>query len=308
LESFVRETWATFSAAAPMFVAGGAVLLVLWLKLVRRARLQVPWHFISLLLAIVLSLYGDYRHGWASIRLLAYYGGVPLLIGGALGLLITARAPHDHEVVFELFLFVVAFVLLQVIAEPHATPVPIWMVRRAVTVLLPALCLGVALLCRVTTERSHWSLAVVLFGLTAAGEWHSLSPVWRRGYYIGATRHADAVAALISPGARLLIDGDLIGSGLDVTLWAEHDWPAYFLASADRSRIIELASALQGKPLYWISDGSMPPPQGGRLRATPVALYEFILFTPVLDTRAAPGASANWQYTFALYALEIVGD
>jgi hypothetical protein len=310
LHAFATETWATFSEPLPLMFGGAALAAVLWLKLAHRwgTTARIPWHLVCLVIALGLSLYGDYRHAWVSTSLLAYYCGVPLLIGGGLGLLISARAARDGGPALQLLFLLVALVLIQVIAEPHATPVPIWMIRRAVTVLLPALCLGVALLCRAVAQQWHWSVAAAIFALTAAGEVRSLRPLWQGGYYAGATRHVEAVAALIQPGARLFIDNRLIGSGLDVSLWLEHDWPVYFLAASDRSRIRELAVRFEGAPLYWLSDGNSPPPQGGRILTTPIALYQFVLFTPVLDTRSAPGATANWEYSIGLYSLRVMKE
>src|SRR5262249_23434451 len=112
IQSFATETWSTFSVVAPALLAGTAAV-ALWLQLGRRPRAtpRIPWYLVCLVVALGLSAYGDYRHGWPSSVLLSYYGGAPLLIGGGIGLLLGAAAGYDREPALQLLFLLVAVVL-----------------------------------------------------------------------------------------------------------------------------------------------------------------------------------------------------
>jgi hypothetical protein len=129
----------------------------------------------------------------------------------------------------------------------------------------------------------------------------------REGYYGGLQRHLAALAALIPPRSRLLYGGQLSGSGIPQTLWAEYDLPAYLMAANDFTHIRTLVNSFAPSPVFWINNGASAPPHGRGIVATPIALYEFALTTPALDVGSAPGASTHWDYTIGLYRLRAEG-
>jgi hypothetical protein len=253
-----------------------------------------------------LTLNADYRQDWLGLRLLESYAGVPTLLIGGIGLLASALSERRRDWAYEVFLILTAVVFAQVVLAPHATRVPIWTVRRAVSLVLPAFCIGVAFLSTIAPARWRAPAAALLFCLGMSGQLPSWIELRDSAYYRGAMRHTQAIATLLPPGARLLFDANLVASGLAQTLWAERDLPAYFFASADTTRLQELVASFAGAPVYWLNDGSSLPPQAAGIEATPVALYEFLLATPALDIAATRGAGVNWDYTVGVYSLRQV--
>jgi len=250
-----------------------------------------------------IGLWGDFNRGWASLDLMRAYAGFPTLLLGAVGLGWSASRLTGRNVVAMLMLTLVCVVFAQVTLEPHATPVAIWLVRRAVPIVMPGLCLGVALLCSDLAARRHLTLAVAATVLAIGGQATALRTLQREPYYLGAGRHVEAISALIPSGACVLYDGSLVAMELAPMLWAERDLPAYLLSSDDSQTIHDVATSLAGMPLYWINSGASAPPDIQGMNATAVARYEFVLATPGLDLNAAPGAMANWELSFGVYEL-----
>jgi hypothetical protein len=182
--------------------------------------------------------------------------------------------------------------------------VPIWVVRRGVTLLLPALCYGTAVLAYSLWRRQRSLAAGLVVSVCLAAEVLPLRHIRNEAYYAGASRHISALSSLLPSGSRLLFDAQLRGLGIPQTLWANYDLPAYLVAANDLPRLRELVRSFQGAPAFWINDGISRPPSGPGLTSTPVALYEFVITTPLLDVGSAPGASAQWNYTIGIYALQ----
>lgn len=285
------------------FLIGVIGAFFLWRRYwTRRPRSSPPLDYRLLVGLVVVSLWGGYSTHWSSLRLLVSCIGAPTLVGGGIGLLLLLKHGDRPSLAQRLLVLLAALVLAQVMLEPHAQPIPIWTARRALTVVFPAACVGLALLCQAVMQRWHWAAAALLFCAGLAGEgrlfWQLRS---ESNYYRGATRHVQAIATLIAPGASLLVDGQLVASGLATTLWTQRDLPAYLFSTGDSERIAQLAAALAGAPVYWISDGRQPLPHGPGIDLMPVALYEFVITTPMLDAGSPLGSSASWQTTIALY-------
>jgi len=255
---------------------------------------------------LLLSLWGGYRTDWSSLKLLASCIGWPVLIGGGAGLLVLLGEKDPPRLTRQLLVLLTAIVFSQVMIEPHAQPIPIWTARRAVTVVLPATCVGLAVLCHAIVRRWHWTAAALLL---CGGLFNESHLFWQlrseADYYRGAARDVKAIATLIEPGATLLIDGQLVASHLAATLWAQRDLPAFLLAAADTDQIAELAAALGDGPVYWLSSGTQPLPHGPGIQLTPVALYEFVITTPNLDVGSSLGSAASWELSIALYRLRV---
>jgi hypothetical protein len=291
-----------------LLVCAGFAAVWLWRR--RRAAPALARTTVGAILTIGVAgvaLWTDAQHGWSSLRVLAAYCGLPTLAAGGVGVLVCSTRLRHQEFAARLLVVLTAVVFAQVVIDPHATPIPIWMLRRAVAVVLPALCLGLAFLCEWGAQRWHWSVAAALFVLGVAGEVPPLQQLRLEPYYVGGLRHVQALATLIPPGARLLFDSRIVSSGLPPALWAQRDLPAYLVAGNDLAHIRELARQLDGAPLFWLSSGTTPPPQGEGITATPIALYEFLLTTPALDVGSTPLTSINWDYTVGLYSLRVEG-
>ncbi len=303
LQDFLMRDLPAALGTAPsvlIVVAAAGAILLAWRRpaLARRWRLAL---FFVLIAAI--GLWADYRHQWPSVQLLRHYAGIPTLLAGAVGLLLACAASDRDEHRLALFVVLTSLAGAQFLLAPHATRVPIWVIRRAVTVLLPALCFSVVLLADTVRRRAHWSVALLVLAVALAGQLPSLLQSRREGYYGGTQRHLATLATLIPPRSRLLYDAHLTGSGIPQSLWAEYDLPAYLMADNDFTRIHDLVNALAPSPVFWVNNGASAPPHGRGIAATPIALYEFALTTPALDVGSAPGASTHWDYTIGLYAL-----
>jgi hypothetical protein len=286
-------------------LAAVAVALWAWRRHgARRPRWTPALDYGLLACGLGAALWGSYRGNWSSLELLVSCAGVPILLGGSLGLLLLVRDGERPQPTGQLLVFLSALVLAQVMIDPRAQPVPIWAARRALTVLLPALCLGLALLCQFVARRWHWTAAALLFcsGLLGEGRlfWQFRGEV---GYYRDATRHVQAIGALIEPGASLLIDNQLVATHLAPSLWAQYNLHATLLAPQDGERVAELTHALSGTPLYWVSSGGDQLPRHPGLTLKPVAMYEFVITTPQLDVGSPLGAAANWELPIALYRI-----
>jgi len=309
LYSFFRDARPTFSGSFSgiwMLVAVLVAAYLVWNRSRRAGRWQISGAAVLAAAVVCVGMWGDYRRGWWSLHLLTEYAGIPTVIGGVIGLFLGVSPAARRELSYRLLLILAALVFAQVLLEPHATPVPIWAVRRAVTVVLPAFCFGLAALCAWAAQRWHWSVAVVGLVAGMAGQIRPLQALRGEPFYLGSIRHVQAVAALIPDGACLFFAPELVTSGLAPMLWAERDLPAYLLAREDTARIRELAASLDGAPVYWLSNGTSIPPQAPDIAVTPVALYEFVLSTPKLDAGSAPLTGANWDYKIGVYSLRVV--
>ncbi len=305
LFSASAETLALFATiSVPQLVLLGAcaAALLLW---IHRATAPPADRSIRLLLglAAAVALWGDWRNGWAGVGLLTSYIGIPTAVAGAAGLaLYTAREDWDRFAA-PMFILLVAEVFAQVMLAPHATPVPIWTVRRAATIVLPALCLGVAFLCRATAQRWHSGVALLVLSAALAGQAAPFAKLSQRQYYQGGWRDIEAIGALLQPGACLIVDAQLVGWGFDVALWAEHDLPAYLVSAADAGRIAKLVRSFDGIPVYWLTNSDAGPPRIPGTRIQPVALYEFTLSTPPSDMGSRSAKPTHWDSAISVYSL-----
>lgn len=306
LRLLVPETFPLFTQASPAQMAlliGGLAALVIWMR-----RTGGPAASRSLLLAAAftagVAFWGDWRHGWSSLRLLTSYIGIPTFVGGGIGLALYLKRLERGSSAERILVLLVAVAFAQVMVAPHATPVPLWTVRRAAPIVLPAFGLGVAFLCATLARRRHWMLAGLVFSFAVAGQALPFATLAQEPYYRGGRRQIQAIAALLPPGAGLIFDSQLIGWGFDTALWAERDLPAYFLPPSSVGQMSNLVRSLDRLPVYWMSDGVTPPPQIPGITVTPVALYEFTLLTPPVDTGASHPTNTTWGATVAVYSLQ----
>ncbi len=307
LWSLFPEVLVPFTGASwlrvTVLVAGVAPLLWLAWRGVSALQSIAP----AAALAACISLWGDWQHGWSGLELLAAYIGIPTLVAGAAGLALWMTRIERDNVAGRVFGCLVALAVVQVMLAPHATPVPIWLVRRAATIVLPAFCLGVVLLCQSIARRWHWAAAALVFCLAIGGQAKPFAQLRGTPYYQGGLQDVQAVAAMLPPRACLLFDTPLTAWGFAPALWAEHDLPAYLLSRYDTPHILRVLQALNGLPVYWMGDGHAPPPRIPGVVATRVGSYPFTVLTPTLDAKTAPGSSNLWNYTVVAYALQLEG-
>jgi hypothetical protein len=305
LLSLFPETAAIFSQAPAWHIALLVACLAMLVAWSRRRGSGLRTQALALALLVCVSFWGDWWNGWNVLTLLTSYIGVPTLACGGIGLLWWTGNVQHRGLAERLFLVLAAVTFAQIMIAPHATPVPIWTVRRAATIVLPAFCLGVGLLCYRVVRRFHWPLAVAICSLALAGQAIPFAKLGWQPYYQGGLRHIRAVAATLPPKAALLFDPQLVGWGFASALWAERDLPAYLLLRNNARRIATLLRSLNGIPLYWISNGVLPPPRIPGVAVKPLALYEFALLTPNLDLGGSFGTDNAWDATVAIYSLHI---
>ncbi len=304
LLSLFPETVALFTGAPGLrraaLVACMAALLVWQYRRGFSAFRSMAWFGA---LATIVSLWGEWQHDWSGLALVAGYMGAPTVIAGAVGLLLWMKQSDHVEPASRVFCALAALAFVQFLVAPHVTPVPIWAIRRAATIVVPALCLGVAFLCQTVARRWHWSAAAVIFCVAIAGQVRPFT-LFRSGpYFENGLRNVEAVAALLPPNACLLIDTPVTPWGFGPSLWAEHDLPPYFLSRYNGPRIARVLKALDGMPVYWLGESRVPPPRLPGVEVIRIGTHRFTLLTPTLDPKTAPGMRNKWILTVAVYAM-----
>jgi hypothetical protein len=308
LVSVVSEVLALFTTASwPRNATLGACIVALLLWQYRRGfaglRSMVP---VAVLGACV-AAWGAWQHGWSGLDLLAAYIGLPTLIAGGLGLAVWTEQIEPADVASRVLVALTGLALVQVLLAPHATEVPIWVIRRSATIVLPALCLGVVVLCQVAGRRWHRAAAAPILFLAIAGQARPFAQLRLPPYYQGGLGHLEAVAAMLPRPAVLIFDTQLATWGFAPGLWAEHDMPAYIISRFDVPYIQALVRALDGLPVYWIGDNHAPTPAVPGVTVTRVGSYPFTTLTPTLDKHTSPGMSNQWNLTAVVYALRLQG-
>jgi hypothetical protein len=308
LFSLLPETLALLTSASArqiaVLIAVCAAVFLVWVR--QPARPAARSGLLALtVLAACIGCWGDWRHGWTSLHLLSSYIGVPTLAAGGIGLGFWTKRDAGDAVTAWVFVLLVAAVFVQVMWAPHAAPIPIWTVRRAATVVLPAFCLGAAWLCRSVARRWHYTAAILVCAAAVLGQTVSFRKLWQAPYYEGSLRHIEAISALLPPRACLIFDSNLAGWGFDTALWSERDLPAYLLSRFDTKHISKLVQTFDGMPVFWIGNGYKAPPRLQGITITPIALYEFALRTPPLDISASPAVPFSWEAGLGVYSMAI---
>ncbi|MCK6555911.1 hypothetical protein L6Q96_15250 [Candidatus Binatia bacterium] len=293
-----QASWGTTVALGGAVAVGG--LYVLCRR--RFAAWRGVWPLV--VFAAGLALWGQWQRGGADLAFLAGYVGVPTLAVGALGLALWTVEMRPRDAVARVFTVLMAVAVAQFMLAPQATPVPIWLVRRAVPVVVPAFCFGVAFLCRYAAGRWHWTVAGLLFVAALAGQMPPLAQLRGAPHYRGGAATIDAVAKLVPPGACLLVDRDLAAWGFAPALWVERDAPAFLLSRFKGSLIAGVAHFCRDRPTYWIGDTRSPAPVVPGFVLTPVGRHAHWVVTPTLDTKTGPGHSVRWDQTVVVYAVK----
>ncbi|MCK6555489.1 hypothetical protein L6Q96_13065 [Candidatus Binatia bacterium] len=311
LRSLLPETVAIFSGAPwpriAVLAALVAVIGTLLLWRIRRGSSALQSMLPVTLLATAVSLWGEWQHGWTGTSLLAAYIGVPTLIAGGAGLLVWAKQVRRSNLAGCVFCTLAALAFVQFMLAPNATPVPIWVARRAATIVVPALCLGVVFLCQTAAQRLHWSIAAAVFCFAVAAQAGPFAQLRWTPYYRGSLHHIEAVGAMLPPGACVFFDAPLTAWGFAPALWADRDLPGYLLSRYDGKRIAQMLRALNGMPVYWIGESRAPPPRVPGFTAIRIGSHAVTVLTPTLDTRTEPGSSSLWNRTVVVYSFKPEG-
>ncbi len=202
---------------------------------------------------------------------LTTYCGIPLLVAAAAGVAVVGRART-----LALFWLTFALATAHVLIDPHAQPVPLWLARRFVPVVLP----GIAFLAACTLSglyRVGWRMtsavaSLVCFALPAL----RIIPLAMYTLYPQATLHVQTIASLLPPDAVVLAEKTTFQlTQLQAALWAIRGTPPYLIEPDRRPEVSELMRNLSPRPIYWLSVSMEPPGLMEGVATTPVASYEF---------------------------------
>lgn len=295
----------------PMAATLAAGLSLLLIAVLLRPRTLVGSSMVRVLIALLLALglYADGSGGFEGSRLLIAYCGVLALTLSAFGFAWMLRNAASSATQ-QLLCLLVAIGLTQFLVAPHATPVPIWAIRRAVTLVVPALSLGLGVLVAAGYQRGRGVafLASLLLVATLVTSLPALTSLRRTPLYSGASHHVRMMDHLIERDSVALIDPRLTGYGFAAQLWVTGNRPAYYVADNDHQRMLRLARGLRDRTLVWVGDGNAPLPAVPGLRLAPIGLYQFVLATPRLELGAKPLETVGTEVTLSVYRLTIAPE
>jgi hypothetical protein len=279
----------------------GAALTLLSLRLRGSSFRAAP--IVVALLSLGVAV--DMGHGLSTTHLLVAFCGLPFVLAGTLGLLTSSATMKQDADAPAVLAILASIVLAQVLIQAHATPVPIWAIRRSVTVVVPALCLGAADLLLRRTSRFA---GAALFAACVGAALPTFVPLWSQPLYKGARHHVAVISNFISPRSCVLMDAALAGSGIAPMLWAELDTPVFLLDADNTDELSELAEKLRHCPMYWLAIGDTRPPVGMGFTLTPVARYDFSHTTPKLEPSASAQEVVTWATSVAIYRVKAGGE
>ncbi len=256
----------------------------------------------ALFLALAVGLIGisqfSLRGGNEWALLWTWSGGLFLPLG-LIGLFATLTFPRPAAPTLASSLVILSGVVF--FLGPQATPVDFWVLRRAVVVLLPGLCLLLVLgtwnLCRsLPALGRHVSFAGIVI-LATWGATTKLATVVERPYYAGALLHLKTLQSSLTPGAVLLLHGSIAPLSIGPLLWAVNESPVYYVANPQDWIVSDLLSAFasKGKTIYFVSPSEQAPytpATQGSWR--PYLRYRFSLASPFL---ASPSEDLLWKET-----------
>ncbi len=282
-------------------VAGTATALRLWKGALRTSHVLSPF-----VLGGVLAL-GAFQLS-SSARWLIEASGALLFLGVSGWFHIFARGrglPAPFTMCALATLGTLAFCLY--VFAPNAAPVPWWVLRRSVPVLLPCLAIGAAIL---LASASHRRVAAPLLAASAVVALAAFSPasrsLHRSGFFSSAATHAKAVSHLFPNRCIAVVEPKLAPLGLPLWLWAERDCGGYYIPADDCERLRTLTSSTtRSSPVYLVTAGDRADHcSGTQFRIVPVARYEFALRNPLEETAGLHVASGE-RPGFRLYELSV---
>ncbi len=252
----------------------------------------------TVLVAFAAMIGAAVSSGRPQSELLATYVGLPLCFGGIWGAAQILWGWQGSRIVARLVLLLMILVGLQWLLEPRAMPVPLWTIRRAVPILIPALLILTATAVARRAGRVQSLLALALVGFTVVPR---LPELRSADLYSGSAAHIQTLAPLIPRHAVILLDASLISLELAPNLWLERDASAIAVDSADSQRITQLLAAAGERPVVWVASESTALPQPAGWTLNVVGLYEFGLKTPDLSMEIRPGLVTTASYAVAVY-------
>jgi hypothetical protein len=259
-------------ATAALLALAGSIVVRVWQRPAQRNRMLIA--AASLVAAgdlALLILHGEWRVA-RNVGYLTTYVGEPALLVAIVGVLLVATR---RELVF--FVATVALGAVHTLADPHAQPVPLWIGRRFVPILLPALAVfTAAVLARAAQARHYLVLALLIATASVFVPAVRLLPWLRRPVYPPAATHLLRVTALLEPGAVILAErSTTLPSQILASLWGLGDAVPYLLDASDMAAAPALVRSLSGTPMYWLSLSEHPVPTALRPFVHPIGTYAF---------------------------------
>ncbi|MBI1813711.1 MAG: hypothetical protein HYR72_01900 [Deltaproteobacteria bacterium] len=256
-------------------VAFGVLLTALVLLLWARPRGCRPILFAVAMVATVSDvalLIG--RGEWnaeTNIGYLITYCGVPMLVAAIAGALALRRTSSPR-----LFWYTLIIAATHALLDPHAQPVPLWVARRFVPVLLPGIAFlaGIALT-NVYATGHRITGCIAMLACIAAPALHTL-PLATHSLYPTAAPHVEAVAALLPAGAVVVAEKTTsLTTQFLPALWSIGGIPPYLIEPDRRADVAHLVLSLSPRPVFWLTVSQQPPAPVPGLLIVPVASYSF---------------------------------
>jgi 4-amino-4-deoxy-L-arabinose transferase-like glycosyltransferase len=212
-----------------------------------------------------------------NIGYLVHYAGLPLLLAGLAGV-----RELGGRVGSSLFVVTLVTSAIHALVDPRAQPVPLWVARRFVPMLLP----GLAILGALALVRwSHGRRILLAGGLVAcmAVPAAHLLPLRLERFYPRVTNHVQVLSGILPRDSVLMGDKtDLLPSQIHAAIWALTGVPPYLIDGTQINQLPALAARLAPRPIYWLSTDRRPAVRTlGTLELQPIATYEF----PFLSAR-----------------------
>ncbi|MCX8073406.1 MAG: hypothetical protein N3C12_13285 [Candidatus Binatia bacterium] len=238
------------------------------------------------------------RHGTEWDLLRAASGGFLAPFGLFSLLLAAVRAPLRVPQVLFVILTLEAAVIF--FLAPNATPVSFWVVRRAVPLLLPGLCLALVAAVVSCTSRMQRSRQLLLTGaimVTALWtQYGALSLLLRQHYFAGGRLHFKMLEGSLMPHSILIMSGRLAPLSFAPLLWATTQSPVYYVGNPQNWLFSDLVRTLAaaGRPIYLVQPSHLPvhSPSGKSGHWLPQLRYAFSTTSPFHQARPEDGA---WQ-------------
>lgn len=295
---FSREITAFRLAGACIAVA----LLVAykhWSAKQGRAFLRVPALALLVTLGVALTVAAQFwlRAG-VEWYLLRTWSGAALLPLGCVGLIVTAASRESTaRTLASLFILLAAGMFL---LGPQATPVELWVLRRAVPLLLPGLCLGIVCgvtdLCRPLSRNARNLYVAASILVVLSGSVTSLVSLAAHPYYNGGRNHLNIVAASLASDSVVLVQGSLAPLSFAPLVWGLNECPVYYVSNTQDWIVSKLVSLLaaSGKTIYLLLPADVPPynPPDSTGEWRPHARYSFPFASPFVERG---GVARAWQ-------------
>ncbi|GIW45847.1 MAG: hypothetical protein KatS3mg077_3129 [Candidatus Binatia bacterium] len=290
--NLVNFAFASDAGLASVLVIAAFSALYLWVRwpsreataFVHRATAVV---LVGVVLVALIAAQFHLRGGreWA---LMQAWSGWMFLPGGLLGIAMsTVIPPTDSRKLVLCFVLLSALVFFLV---PNATPVDLWVLRRATPLLIPGLCLGLSVGAQVLWQAGGHRLAravvPILFVVVLVTQLGRLLPLAQQPYYASGSRHLRVIDGALAPESVLMVHSAIAPMSFPPLLWALGERPLFYVSNPLDWTATELLHTLEasGKSIYFLQPSERPlyanPNARGLWR--PQLRYKFAVASPFL--------------------------